>query len=241
MTRAAPDVQSRDEDGFFPMVENGHADKVTHALDRAQAICDMIALDQAIGVAREFQAQNPDTLIVFVGDHTHGLSITGAADQDKPGEDMRETVGTCQHAGFPDCSDEDGEGFPDRMDVSKRLIMFLGAFPDHCEILRPCPPWPMPTAAMSPTRPIRTLPAPCCAWAISRAAPAWDPFDRRRGVAGFGAGSRERRMENSDACRVVAEAWRGRRRATEPILARHPMRGRDLQTQGGIRHRRTGC
>ena len=79
----------------------------------------------------------PDTLIVFVGDHTHGLSITGTVDDDKPGEEMREKVGTYQHAGFTNYTDEDGDGYPDRMDVSKRLMMYLGNFPDHYETFRP--------------------------------------------------------------------------------------------------------
>ncbi|MFT4011922.1 MAG: alkaline phosphatase [Paracoccus sp. (in: a-proteobacteria)] len=137
MTRAALDILSKDEDGFFLMVEDGHTDKMTHALDWERAIYDMIALDQAIGVAREFQEKNPDTLIVFVGDHTHGLSITGTVDDDKPGDEMREKVGTYQHAGFTNYTDEDGDGFPDRMDVSKRLMMFLGNFPDYYETFRP--------------------------------------------------------------------------------------------------------
>ncbi|MCB1375887.1 MAG: alkaline phosphatase, partial [Rhodobacteraceae bacterium] len=99
MTRAALDVLSKDPDGFFLMVEDGHTDKATHALDWERAVYDMIALDQAIAVAREFQEANPDTLIIFVGDHTHGLSITGTVDDDKPGDEMREKVGTYGDAG----------------------------------------------------------------------------------------------------------------------------------------------
>ncbi len=137
MTRAALGVLSKDPDGFFLMVEDGHTDKAAHALDWERAVYDMIALDQAIGVAREFQEANPDTLIVFVGDHTHGLSITGTVDDDKPGDSMREKVGTYQHAGFTNYTDEDGDGYPDRMDVSKRLMMYFGNFPDYYETFRP--------------------------------------------------------------------------------------------------------
>ena len=137
MTRAALDVLSQDPDGFFLMVEDGHTDKATHALDWERAVYDMIALDQAIAVAREFQEANPDTLIIFVGDHTHGLSITGTVDDDKPGDEMREKVGTYGDAGFTNYTDEDGDGYPDRMDVSKRLMMYLGNFPDHYETFRP--------------------------------------------------------------------------------------------------------
>lgn len=137
MTRAALDVLSKDPDGFFLMVENGMTDKMAHVLDWERAIYDMVALDQAIAVAREFQQKNPDTMIVFVGDHTHGLSITGTVDDDKPGDSMRDKVGTYQHAGFPNYTDADGDGYPDRMDVSKRLMMYFGNFPDYYETFRP--------------------------------------------------------------------------------------------------------
>ena len=137
MTQAALDVLSKDPDGFFLMVENGMTDKMAHVLDWERAIYDMVALDQAIAVARKFQEAHPDTLIVFVGDHTHGLSITGTVDDDKPGDAMREKVGTYQHAGFPNYTDADGDGYPDRMDVSKRLMMYFGNFPDYYETFRP--------------------------------------------------------------------------------------------------------
>ncbi|MEG4642907.1 alkaline phosphatase [Paracoccus sp. APAP_BH8] len=137
MTRAALDILSKNDDGFFLMVENGHTDKMAHALDWERAVYDMIAFDHAIGIAREFQEANPDTLIIVVGDHTHGMSITGTVDDDKPGDEMREKVGTYQHAGFTNYVDEDGDGYPDSMDVSKRLMVYFGNFPDHYETFRP--------------------------------------------------------------------------------------------------------
>ncbi|RJL02300.1 alkaline phosphatase [Paracoccus siganidrum] len=137
MTQVALDILSKNEDGFFLMVENGHTDKLAHALDWERAIYDMIAFDHAIGVAREFQQANPDTLIIVVGDHTHGMSITGTVDDDKPGDEMREKVGTYQRAGFTNYVDEDGDGYPDSMDVSKRLMIYFGNFPDHYETFRP--------------------------------------------------------------------------------------------------------
>lgn len=137
MTQAALDVLSKNEDGFFLMVENGFTDKMAHALDWERAVYDMIAFDQAVAVARTFAETHPDTMIIVVGDHTHGISVTGTVDDDKPGEDMREKVGVYQMAGFPNYTDEDGDGYPDRMDVSKRLMMYFANFPDHYETFRP--------------------------------------------------------------------------------------------------------
>lgn len=137
MTQAALDVLSKNQDGFFLMVENGFTDKMAHALDWERAVYDMIAFDQAVGVARKFAMTHPDTMIIVVGDHTHGISVTGTVDDDKPGSEMREKVGVYENAGFPNYTDADGDGYPDRMDVSKRLMVFFANFPDYYETFRP--------------------------------------------------------------------------------------------------------
>lgn len=215
MTRAALDVLSKDPDGFFLMVEDGHTDKATHALDWERAVYDMIALDQAIAVAREFQEANPDTLIIFVGDHTHGLSITGTVDDDKPGDEMREKVGTYGDAGFTNYTDEDGDGYPDRMDVSKRLMMYLGNFPDHYETFRPKLDGQFVPAVADadgnyvaneaykdvPGAVLRTGNIP-----VSMNAGTHSVDDEVLQASGPGAENFHGYMENSDVYRVIAEA-----------------------------------
>ncbi len=64
-------------DGFFIMVEGGKIDWACHANDIATALHEVIAFDDAIGVALNFLKQHPDeTLIVVTGDHeTGGLSL----------------------------------------------------------------------------------------------------------------------------------------------------------------------
>lgn len=65
------------EDGFFMMVEGGKIDWACHANDALTAILEVIAFDEAVGVAQEFYRQHPDeTLIVVTGDHeTGGMAI----------------------------------------------------------------------------------------------------------------------------------------------------------------------
>ncbi|MHA0110887.1 alkaline phosphatase, partial [Klebsiella pneumoniae] len=70
-------------------------------------------------------------------DHTHGASLIGTIDDDKPGTEMREKVGTYRDAGFPNYEDKDGDGYPDRVDVSRRLAIFANNFPDYYETFRP--------------------------------------------------------------------------------------------------------
>ncbi|RYG94813.1 MAG: alkaline phosphatase, partial [Alphaproteobacteria bacterium] len=106
-------------------------------MDWDRAVYDTIEFDQVIGMAREFAKTNPDTLIVVTGDHTHGVSIIGTIDDEKPGDDMRQKVGVYAGAGFPNYEDKDGDGFPDKVDVTRRLAMFSSNFPDYYETFRP--------------------------------------------------------------------------------------------------------
>ncbi|MCZ7465619.1 alkaline phosphatase [Rhizobium rhizogenes] len=137
MTKVALDNLSKNPEGFFLMVEAANVDKMSHPLDWDRAVVDTIEFDKAIGVAREFAAKNPDTLIIVTGDHTHGVSIIGTVDDDKPGTDMREKVGTYAEAGFPNYEDKDGDGYPDKVDVSRRLFLNANNGPDHYETFRP--------------------------------------------------------------------------------------------------------
>jgi len=137
MTKAALDKLSKNPEGFFLMVEGGSVDKMSHPLDWDRAVVDTIEFDKAVGVAREFAAKNPDTLIVVTGDHTHGVSIIGTVDDEKPGTEMREKVGTYDAAGIPNYEDKDGDGYPDRVDVSRRLFLAANNGPDHYETFRP--------------------------------------------------------------------------------------------------------
>ncbi|MCB8839794.1 alkaline phosphatase [Aurantimonas sp. VKM B-3413] len=137
MTKVALDQLSKDEDGFFLMVEGASIDKMSHPMDWDRAEIDTIEFDKAIGVAMDFAKDHPDTLIVVTGDHTHGVSLIGTIDDDKPGEEMREKVGTYDDAGFPNYEDKNADGYPDRVDVSRRLAIFANNYPDYYETFRP--------------------------------------------------------------------------------------------------------
>jgi alkaline phosphatase len=137
MTAAALEVLSKNKEGFFLMVEAALIDKATHPLDWDRAFYDTIMLDKSVAVAKEFMKKNPDTLIIVIGDHTHGISIIGTIDDNKEGAEMREKVGVYAEAGFPNYKDENKDGYPDTPNVSKRLAVFINNFPDHYETFRP--------------------------------------------------------------------------------------------------------
>lgn len=96
-----------------------------------------VVIDQSVEVARKFVEAHPDTLIIVTGDHTHGLSIVGTVDDALPGDEMREKVGVYQDAGYPNYKDTNGDGYPDDVNVSKRLGVFFAGYPDHYETFRP--------------------------------------------------------------------------------------------------------
>jgi alkaline phosphatase len=139
--RAAIDVLSRGPNGFFLMVESGLIDKYTHVLDMERAVYDTIMLDNAVKVARDWAAaRGDDTLILVVADHTHPISLIGTISDDMTKTSvvpLRERIGTYDKAGFPNYPAADQDGYPPRVDVSRRLAIFSAAAPDYCETFRP--------------------------------------------------------------------------------------------------------
>jgi alkaline phosphatase len=138
---AALSVLSRNEAGFFLMVESGLIDKYTHSLDMERAVYDTIMLDNAVKLARDWaSARGDDTLILVVADHNHPVGLIGTIDDDMtktPNVPLRERVGTYAQAGFPTYSAPDAEGYPARVDATRRLGLFSAGFPDHYETYRP--------------------------------------------------------------------------------------------------------
>ena len=69
LTTRALRALSRNEDGFILQVEGGRVDHAAHSNDIGGLIFDQLAFDEAIGVALEFHAANPDTLVIITTDH----------------------------------------------------------------------------------------------------------------------------------------------------------------------------
>jgi alkaline phosphatase len=139
--KAALDVLSKNEAGFFLMVESGLIDKYAHVLDFERAVYDTIMLDNAVRIARDWaNARGDDTLILVLPDHNHPNSLVGTVNDDMgttPNVPLRERVGVYEKAGFPNYPAPDADGYPSRVDVSRRLAMFSASLPDHYETFRP--------------------------------------------------------------------------------------------------------
>ena len=136
MTKSAISILAKNPNGFFLMVEAALIDKFNHPLDWERAAFDTIMLSNAVQVAKDFAKTHPDTLIIVTPDHTHSGSISGVVNDAKPGP-LRERVGVYADAGYPNYPKANIEGYPDQIDVSKRLAFFYGNYPDHYETLHP--------------------------------------------------------------------------------------------------------
>jgi alkaline phosphatase len=137
---AALKVLSRNEAGFFLMVESGMIDKYTHLLDMERAVYDTIMFDNVVKLARDWAEPRGDTLILVLADHNHPIGLVGTIEDDMSKDASvppRERVRVYERAGFPNYPAPDAEGYPARVDVSRRLALFSASLPDHYETLRP--------------------------------------------------------------------------------------------------------
>ncbi|MCC5878023.1 MAG: alkaline phosphatase [Candidatus Sumerlaeia bacterium] len=75
-------LESNHSDGWILQVEGARIDHAAHANDAAGVIWDQVAFDDAVGVALEFAARHPETLVVVTTDHGNanpGLSSYGGS------------------------------------------------------------------------------------------------------------------------------------------------------------------
>jgi alkaline phosphatase len=78
MTGKAIETMSRDKDGFFLMVEGSMIDWGASSKDLDYTLSEVIDLDDAVRVAKEFAEKNGETLIVVTADHeTGGMYLSG--------------------------------------------------------------------------------------------------------------------------------------------------------------------
>jgi alkaline phosphatase len=135
--RASLDVLSKNDKGFVLMVESGRIDKYSHSLDWERSVYDTIMLDNAVKVAKEFASRRNDTMVIVVADHAHPAAIIGTYDDDRAGQQLRDKLGVYQLSTTPNYPAPNADGYPDRVDVSRRLAFVFGGFPDYCDTGHP--------------------------------------------------------------------------------------------------------
>ncbi len=72
MTEKALEILSRDEDGFFLMVEGSQIDWAGHDNDKDGIIAETVDFDDAVGVGIDFAENDGRTLVLVTADHETG-------------------------------------------------------------------------------------------------------------------------------------------------------------------------
>lgn len=87
MTSAAIAMLSRNQHGFFLMVEESAIDRMAHRNNARMTLKGVLELDRAVQVALSYAAADPATLVVVTADHEcGGLAIAGSDDPAYPYE-----------------------------------------------------------------------------------------------------------------------------------------------------------
>ncbi len=133
MTKKTLDILSRNENGFFAMIEGASIDKQLHVMDWQRAAYDTIEFDKAIEYVTQWSRDHGDnTLIIVVADHAHGVSISGTY-HERDGKKGTEAVRVYQNSIMPTFSDKDGDGFPDDPDPEVTLAVQYANHPEYYE------------------------------------------------------------------------------------------------------------
>ncbi len=83
MTLKAIDILSKNDNGFFLMVESGRIDHAHHATNPYRALNEVIEFDRAVKTAFENTDPN-NTLIIVTADHSHVFTIAGYPTRGNP-------------------------------------------------------------------------------------------------------------------------------------------------------------
>lgn len=87
MTQKSINILSKNQYGFFLMIEAGQIDWASHDNDAVNAILDTVGLDEAVEVAKQFAAQENETLIIVTADHETGGMAVSSLPSGQAGED----------------------------------------------------------------------------------------------------------------------------------------------------------
>ena len=72
MTKKALDILSRDEDGFFLMIEGGQIDWAGHSNDAGSMLHELLKFDASVQAVYDWVKGRNDTLVIITADHETG-------------------------------------------------------------------------------------------------------------------------------------------------------------------------
>ncbi len=130
----AIEILSKDEDGFFMMLEGAHIDKRSHSQDGEGAMTAVLEFDKAIGAVLDFAEKDGNTLVIVTADHETG-SVTLQDDGT-----YAWTTGSHSGVNVP-CFVYGAESFIENGEVLKNVDVptFAVAYMTNNELYFPCP------------------------------------------------------------------------------------------------------
>jgi len=123
-------VLSKDNDGFFLMVEGSQIDWGGHDMDIDYTTSEVIDFNDAVEHALAFAKQNKETLVIVTADHEcGGLAIVGGSLEDQTVEeafptDYHTAVMVPVFAYGPGA--EEFQGIYENTDIFKKMMQQLG-------------------------------------------------------------------------------------------------------------------
>ncbi|MBV8503899.1 MAG: alkaline phosphatase [Paucibacter sp.] len=144
MVDAALKVLDRKTQGFVLMAEGASIDKQAHLMDSDRWMLEVLEFDRAVKRAQDYAARRGDTLVIVTADHEcSGASLIGASTvsdaqlrelaRAKGVSNLRDkVVGNYEKAGFPHYKLA-ADGYPETMDIDRRLLVGYGANADRYE------------------------------------------------------------------------------------------------------------
>jgi alkaline phosphatase len=74
-------MDARCSDGWYLSVEAASVDKAMHPLDYQRGLADLLEMDRAVKIAKDYSAKNGDnTLVMITADHSQAYDVFGSVD-----------------------------------------------------------------------------------------------------------------------------------------------------------------
>ncbi len=127
-------LNARTPQGWVLMIESSQTDKLAHSIDTDRVLYEVLTLDNAVKVVRDFLQRDGKTLLLVTADHAQGQTVAGTVDTLAIKErrvDLRDALRAFEDAAFPTYADANGDGYPDEANPSIKMVLGVSARPAY--------------------------------------------------------------------------------------------------------------
>ncbi len=127
-------LNARTPQGWVLMIESSQTDKLAHSIDTDRVLYEVLTLDNAVKVVRDFLQRDGKTLLLVTADHAQGQTVAGTVDTLAIKErrvDLRDALRAFEDAAFPTYADANSDGYPDEANPSIKMVLGVSARPAY--------------------------------------------------------------------------------------------------------------